>query len=138
MINLSPIDEPNEFDVKARQPGNNWLAQNTEPGKRPPDKWSPFRRYLIDGQNGLCAYGAMLCIPEAQVDYFLAGIRRCGVSKSCDGEYVRSRRVASVSGGSPICIKFGDQCASSAVVVLFLPQERVVLARHSLVRVTCT
>ncbi len=72
MINISPVDEPDEFDVKARQPGNNWLAQNTDTGKRPPDKWSPFRRYLIDGQNGLCAYGAMLCIPEAQVDHFLS------------------------------------------------------------------
>lgn len=138
MINLSPIDEPDEFDVKARQPGNNWLAQNTDPGKRPPDKWSPFRRYLIDGQNGLCAYGAILCIPEAQVDHFLTEIRRCGVSKSYNGEYVRSRRVASVSGGSPICIMSGDQCDSSAVVVLLLPQERVVLVQHPLVRVAYT
>lgn len=72
MISLDPIAEPDEFDARARQPGNNWLAQNTDPGKRPPDKWSPFRRYLIDGQNGLCAYGSMLCIPEAQVDHYLS------------------------------------------------------------------
>lgn len=72
MINLAPIDEPDEFNDRARQPGNNWLAQNTDPGKRPPDKWSPFRRYLIDGQNRLCAYGAMLCVPDGQVDHFLS------------------------------------------------------------------
>jgi hypothetical protein len=72
MINLIPVDEPDEFDARARQPGNKWLAQNTDPVNRPPDKWSPFRQYLIDGQHGLCAYGAMRCIPEAQVDHYLS------------------------------------------------------------------
>ena len=72
MIRLTPVPEPTEFDFNARQPGNNWLAQNTDPAKRPPDKWSPFRRNLIDGQNRLCAYGAMLCIPEGQVDHYLS------------------------------------------------------------------
>jgi len=72
MIKLTPVAEPSEFDSKARQPGNKWLAENTDHAKRPPDKWSPFRQYLIDGQNGLCAYGAMLCIPEGQVDHFFS------------------------------------------------------------------
>jgi len=72
MINLTPVPKPAEFDSKASQPGNNWLAQNTDPAKRPPDKWSPFRRYLIDGQSGLCAYGTMFCVPEAQVDHYLS------------------------------------------------------------------
>jgi hypothetical protein len=72
MIKLTPVAEPSEFDSKAKQPGNKWLALNTDHAKRPPDKWSPFRQHLIDSQNGLCAYGAMLCIPEGQVDHYLS------------------------------------------------------------------
>ncbi len=58
MIRFNPPPEPLEFDQKARQPGNNWLAKNPD-NKRPRDYWSPFKSNLADGFGNLCGYSVM-------------------------------------------------------------------------------
>jgi hypothetical protein len=60
MLKFNPPPEPADFDVKARQPGNNWLANNPDPKKRPRDYWSKhFKSYLADGFSNLCGYSVM-------------------------------------------------------------------------------
>jgi hypothetical protein len=49
MMRFNPPPEPPEFDKKARQPGNTWLAKNPDTKKRPRDYWSPFKSHLADG-----------------------------------------------------------------------------------------
>jgi len=39
MLKFNPPAEPENFDAKARQPGNNWLEKNPDK-KRPKDYWS--------------------------------------------------------------------------------------------------
>lgn len=69
MMRFNPPPEPPEFDQKARQPGNTWLAKN--PGKRPKDLWSPFTSQLADGFQSLCGYSAMYQ-PTGTVDHYLS------------------------------------------------------------------
>jgi hypothetical protein len=70
MIPVKRVEEPAEFDAKARTPGLAWLKKN--PGaKRPADYWSRFKPQLADGFNNLCGYSAML-EPVGTVDHFLS------------------------------------------------------------------
>lgn len=48
-------------------------------------------------------------------------------------ECVRLGRVVSAFDGFPICVKSGDQCASSSAVVLFFPEGHVAQVQHSMV-----
>ncbi|MDD1429319.1 hypothetical protein MEO94_33830 [Dolichospermum sp. ST_sed9] len=71
MLKFNPPAEPENFDLKARQPGNNWLEKNTDPKKRPRDYWSNFKSDLADGFSNLCGYSAMY-EPVGTVDHFLS------------------------------------------------------------------
>jgi hypothetical protein len=77
MIHVTPPAEPSDFDQKARQPGNAWLAQNLDDngqlptGKRPPDKWTPFKAQLAAGFSNRCGYAAMY-EPVGTVDHYLS------------------------------------------------------------------
>lgn len=71
MIPTPQVPEPADFDYRARQPGLAWLREHSE-AKRPKDYWSPFRSVLQEGQAQLCAYAAMLAIPDGQIDHFLS------------------------------------------------------------------
>lgn len=71
MLKFNPPPEPPDFDKKARQPGNNWLAKNPDPKKRPRDYWSKFKSDLADGFNNLCGYSVMY-EPVGTVDHFLS------------------------------------------------------------------
>lgn len=65
-----PIPEPEGFDEKCREAGNDWL--NVNPNcKRPRDFWSPFRNALADGFSNRCGYGAMW-IASGTVDHFVS------------------------------------------------------------------
>lgn len=70
MLKFNPPAEPQDFDAKARQLGNNWLVKNTDPKKRPRDYWSNFKIYLADGFGSLCGYSAMF-EPVGTVDHYL-------------------------------------------------------------------
>lgn len=70
MIPCLPVPEPPDFDEKARQPGNAWLASHPN-ASRPRDYWSPFRGLLAEGFKCLCGYSAMW-IPDGTVDHFLS------------------------------------------------------------------
>lgn len=70
MIKFTPRPEPPEFDQKARQAGNNWLAKNPN-NKRPEDYWSPFKTNLADGFGNLCGYSVMY-EPVGTVDHYLS------------------------------------------------------------------
>jgi hypothetical protein len=39
MLKFNPPAEPENFDIKVRKPGNNWLEKNPDK-KRPKDYWS--------------------------------------------------------------------------------------------------
>jgi hypothetical protein len=71
MLKFNPPVEPENFDEKVRQPGNNWLAKNTDPKKRPIDYWSKFKSDLADGFNNLCGYSVMY-EPVGTVEHFLS------------------------------------------------------------------
>lgn len=70
MMRFNPPSEPPEFDQKARQPGNNWLAKNPN-NLRPRDYWSPFKSNLADGFGNLCGYSVMY-EPVGTVDHYLS------------------------------------------------------------------
>lgn len=70
MIPCLPVPEPPDFDEKARQPGNEWLASHPD-SSRPRDFWSPFRNKLAEGFNFRCGYSAM-CDFVGTVDHFLS------------------------------------------------------------------
>jgi hypothetical protein len=69
VIRFITPEEPDEFDDKARTPGNAWLAAH--PTGRPTDLWTAFKKELADGFNGLCAYSAMY-EPVGTVDHYLS------------------------------------------------------------------
>ncbi|NTW52412.1 MAG: hypothetical protein HGB22_07480 [Chlorobiaceae bacterium] len=58
---------PSDFDNEVRNPGNAWLASNTE--GRPKDYWSKCKSALADGFRSLCAYSAMY-EPVGTVDHY--------------------------------------------------------------------
>lgn len=70
MMRFNPPSEPPEFDQKARQAGNNWLAKNLN-NLRPRDYWSPFKSNLADGFGNLCGYSVMY-EPVGTVDHYLS------------------------------------------------------------------
>lgn len=70
MLKFNPPPEPLDFEAQTRQPGNNWLAKNTDTKKRPKDLWSKFKPDLADGFGNLCAYTAMY-EPVGTVDHYL-------------------------------------------------------------------
>ncbi len=70
MIHFERIDEPPDFDAKARQPGRHWLEQHPN-AKRPRDYWSAFKGPLAVGFSHLCAYSAMF-EPVGTVDHFVS------------------------------------------------------------------
>ncbi len=75
MIHVTPPPEPTDFDRRARQPGQVWLNRNLDAddrlpeGKRPPDKWTPFKGQLANGFRNLCGYSAMF-EPVGTVDHY--------------------------------------------------------------------
>lgn len=71
MIPVRPVPEPDDFEAKARRPGNTWLAAHPD-GKRPRDYWSPFRTKLEDGFGRRCGYAAMLDPTGGTVDHYLS------------------------------------------------------------------
>lgn len=71
MLKFNPPAEPENFDAKARQPGNNWLEKNPDK-KRPKDYWSQFRSDLGDGFGDLCGYTAMYDSTGGTVDHYLS------------------------------------------------------------------
>jgi hypothetical protein len=71
MIPFNSPPEPPLFDEQVRQPGNAWLAKNSDSKKRTPDYWSPFKSYLADGFNNLCAYSVMY-EPVGTVEHYLS------------------------------------------------------------------
>ena len=48
MLKFNPPAEPENFDIKVRKPGNNWLEKNPDK-KRPKDYWSNFKSDLAEG-----------------------------------------------------------------------------------------
>jgi hypothetical protein len=70
MLRFNPPAEPENFDIKVRQPGNNWLVKNTDK-KRPRDYWSNFKPDLADGFGNICGYSTMY-EPVGTVDHFLS------------------------------------------------------------------
>lgn len=48
MIRFEPVDEPEDFDERARVPGTAWLAANPD-ARRPKDYWTPFKGALARG-----------------------------------------------------------------------------------------
>lgn len=70
MLKFNPSPEPEDFDKKVRQPGNDWLAKNTDK-KRPRDYWKEFKSDLADGFNNLCGYSVMY-EPVGTVEHFLS------------------------------------------------------------------
>ena len=70
MIRFEPVDEPADFQEKARAPGAAWLAANPD-AKRPKDYWTPFKGALARGFRDLCAYSAMY-EPVGTVDHFMS------------------------------------------------------------------
>ena len=71
MIPVRRVPEPNQFDAKARKPGNAWLSANSN-AKRPHDFWSSFLPELRGGFDDLCAYAAMLDPTGGTVDHYLS------------------------------------------------------------------
>lgn len=71
MIPVQPVPEPDQFNTKARIPGNEWLAANPDQN-RPHDYWSPFRTELADGFGNRCGYAAMLDFTGGTVDHYLS------------------------------------------------------------------
>lgn len=70
MIHFERVQEPAEFDRRARVPGAAWIAAN--PGdRRPRDFWTPFKGVLAEGFRNLCAYSAMY-EPVGTVDHFVS------------------------------------------------------------------
>ncbi|HLP87860.1 MAG TPA: hypothetical protein VK184_04530 [Nostocaceae cyanobacterium] len=61
--------EPEDFDAKVRQIGNNWLAKNPDV-KKIPSYWSNFKGDLADGFKNLCAYSVMY-EPVGTVEHYL-------------------------------------------------------------------
>ncbi len=66
----NPIPEPDDFDTKCRQKGNEWLIKNPE-CKRPKDYWGIFRGELAAAFKERCAYGA-LRIGQGTVDHHVS------------------------------------------------------------------
>jgi len=69
MIPVKPVPEPPDFDARARQPGNAWLAENAGVKNRPREYWSPFREVLADACHHRCAYAAMYTM-SGTIDHF--------------------------------------------------------------------
>jgi hypothetical protein len=76
MMRFEPVDEPADFDQRARQPGRDWLARNPS-ARRPLDYWSPFRPKLAQGFRHLCGYSVMY-EPIGSIDHFLSFRRHPG------------------------------------------------------------
>jgi hypothetical protein len=72
MIPVRKVEEPGEFDTKARIPGNKWLKRNPNSRKRPPAYWSEFTPQLEKGFKKLCGYAAMLDPTGGTVDHYLS------------------------------------------------------------------
>jgi hypothetical protein len=107
VIPVSRVEEPGEFDVKVRIPGNNWLARNQNLQKRPPAYWSKFTPELGRGFKQLCGYAAMLVPADGTVDHFLS-IQNLNSKKRLDLVYEWSNyRFASAALNS--CKKNADQ-----------------------------
>jgi len=70
MIPVTPVQEPDDFEVKCGKPGREWLAKHPH-AKRPRDLWSQFRHQLADGFENRCGYGAMR-IPSGSIDHYLS------------------------------------------------------------------
>ena len=70
MLKFNPPAEPENFDIKVRKPGNNWLEKNPDK-KRPKDYWSNFKSDLADGFGNICGYTVSYA-PVGNVDHFLS------------------------------------------------------------------
>ena len=70
MIRFESVDEPADFQEKAKAPGAAWLDANPDT-TRPKDYWTPFKGALARGFRDLCAYSAMY-EPVGTVDHFIS------------------------------------------------------------------
>jgi hypothetical protein len=71
MINVELTPEPPDFDVKVRQPGLKWLAENTD-GKRPRAYWREVMAEVERVFEGRCAYAAMVPMTPGTIDHFVS------------------------------------------------------------------
>jgi len=71
MIRAPMLPEPDNFDIKARQPGMAWLSANPN-AKRPKSLWIPFTKTLANGYGNLCGYAAMFDPTGGTVDHYLS------------------------------------------------------------------
>lgn len=87
MIHVQQVPEPAQFDILARQPGTEWLAEN--PSGRPRDLWSQFLFELRAGFENRCGYRAMWDI-DGTVDHYLS----CGNHRNLAYEWSNYRYVS--------------------------------------------
>lgn len=75
MMKFDRSPEPQDFDAKARQPGNQWLKEN--PNNPPKDYWSSFKPQLATGFRNLCGYAVMRIVSQnGTVDHYLSKSNR--------------------------------------------------------------
>lgn len=87
MILVQHVPEPAEFDIRARQLGTQWLAEN--PLGRPRDLWSQFLPELRAGFGNRCGYRAMWDI-DGTVDHYLS----CGNHRNLAYEWSNYRYIS--------------------------------------------
>ena len=71
MIPVAKVKKPNDFDVKVKVPGDQWLQDNAK-ATRPKALWMPYTKTLADGFVGLCGYAAMFDATGGTVDHYLS------------------------------------------------------------------
>lgn len=87
MIRVQHVPQPAEFDIRARQPGTQWLADN--PSGRPRDLWSQFLPELRAGFGNRCGYRAMWDL-DGTVDHYLS----CGNHRNLAYEWSNYRYIS--------------------------------------------
>jgi hypothetical protein len=71
MIRFEPVEEPEDFDERVREPGRRWLATHRGSTKRPPSYWIAVREELANAFRDLCAYSAIHVAYPGAVDHFV-------------------------------------------------------------------
>jgi len=71
VIHFDIVPEPNGLDVRAQQPGIDWLEAHPDEKVRPRDYWGAFKGELAAGFGHLCAYSALF-EPVGTVDHFVS------------------------------------------------------------------
>lgn len=71
MIRVAKVKKPQDFDLKVKTPGNEWLKANPD-ADRPQPLWTPYTSTLADGFARLCGYAAMHDPTGGTVDHYLS------------------------------------------------------------------